>query len=65
MLNLHRIDNYAGPNQCFGSGCAWIRIDLVSWIRFRLDSGEKNGPKNKKKIMEKFMFEVLDVFFWG
>jgi hypothetical protein len=57
----HRNENYATQNQCFGSGCAWIRIDLVGWIRFRLDSEEKNGPKNKKMygkiyVMKCWMF---------
>jgi hypothetical protein len=23
-------------NQCFGSGSAWIRIQLVAWIRIRI-----------------------------
>ncbi len=41
--------------QGFGSGSAWIRINLISWIRIWIQEG-KNDPQKKKKVQN---FHVL------
>ncbi len=64
--------------QCCGQGCgsgsAWIRINLICWIRIRIriqiadpdpDLGGQKWPTKIGKSTEFSCFEVLDVLFWG
>ncbi len=59
-------------SQGFGSGSAWIRINLSCWIRIRIriqiadpDPGRQKWPQKIEKRTEFSSFEVLDVLFWG
>jgi hypothetical protein len=54
------IKNFFHFTQCFGSGSAWIRIQLVAWIRIRIrnadpdpDPGGLKRAKMKKKTQQK------------
>ncbi len=76
-LGVDHITTLAATNvtediQGFGSGSAWIRINLRCWIRIRIrieiedpdpdPVGEKITPKIEKRT-EFSSFEVLDVHF--
>jgi hypothetical protein len=59
-------------DQGFGSGSAWIRINLSCWIRIRIriqipdpDPGRQKLPTKIEKSLEFSCFEVLDVLFSG
>jgi hypothetical protein len=63
---LKRLKNEQG----FGSGSAWIRINLSCWIRIRIqiadpdpDPGGQKLPQKTEKRTEFSAFEVLDVLF--
>jgi hypothetical protein len=46
--------------QCYGFGCAWIRIDFGG---LDPDPGGQNYPQKIEKREEISTFEVLDVLF--
>ncbi len=76
LMDARKLGSYCTNrwSQGFGSGSAWIRINLSCWIRIRFriqnadpdpDPGGGEWPTKIEKSTEFSCFEVMDVLFWG